>query len=301
VARDYIQTPGERLSMTLIPNSSLIFSKNRNRANAPDFANINLLGACNAKCYFCLGKEIRNTETGKSYIDDRDDTSVMFSSWKNWDKFIQNCKDSGVKKIYVTGQNTDSLMYKHLDLLVDFLHQEGFTVGLRTNGLLAKQKIETINKCENSVGYSIHTLKQERLMPIMGWKKMLDYDDILSSTKTPRVQMVVNRYNHDEFFDIVSLCSKHSNIRYMQARRVSSDNRQDELVEDALLYEALHDKVSKEYPKLGEFHGAPIYNIMGLPVCFWRTVKTTINSINYYTDGVISNGYFVVEGYLENR
>ena len=277
-----------------------IFKKNRERSEQPDFANINLLGKCNAFCYFCLGKEIRDEATGKSYIDDRDDTSVHYTNWKKWDTFISRCKRSGVKKLYVTGQNTDSLMYQHIDELVDFLHAEGFSVGLRTNGLLAMQKLSTVNKCENSVGYSIHTLKKERLMPIMGWKKMLDYDLLLSSTNTPRVQMVVNHHNYDEFDDIVDLCRKHPNIRYLQARRISSDNRHEEMEKDAIIYEELHDRIAKEHPLLGNFHTAPIYNVRGLPVCFWRTVKTTINSINYYTDGNIADGYFVVEGYLKS-
>lgn len=278
-----------------------IFSKNRNRTEAPDFANINLLGACNAKCYFCLGKEIRDEKTGKSFIDGHEDTKTYFTEWKNWNEFIQKCQVQGVKKIYITGQNTDSLMYQYLDQLVDHLHDLGFTVGLRTNGLLANQKMGTINKCDNSVGYSIHTLQQDRLMPIMGWKKSLDYDDIISRTNNPRVQMVVTRYNYDEFDDIVDLVRKHSHVRYLQARRVSSDNRHEELVQDANVYEELHERVKLKYKFLDEFHGAPIYDVRGLKVCFWRTVKTTINSINYYTDGTIADGYFVVEGYLDNR
>ena len=37
--------------------------KNRNR-QVPTFANINLLGKCNADCYFCLGKDIKSEVDG---------------------------------------------------------------------------------------------------------------------------------------------------------------------------------------------------------------------------------------------
>ena len=36
----------------------------------------------------------------------------------------------------------------------------------------------------------------------------------------------------------------------------------------------------------------------GKEVCFWRTVKTSIESYNYYTDGTINDEYFVIEGYM---
>jgi len=46
---------------------------------------------------------------------------------------------------------------------------------------------------------------------------------------------------------------------------------------------------------------ADVFNIYGMDVCFWRTVKTSVNSFNYFTDGTVSQEYFVVEGYLKNR
>ena len=73
------------------------------------------------------------------------------------------------------------------------------------------------------------------------------------------------------------------------------------MLPDALLYEQLHKDVEASYEKIGEFYGAPIYNVMGVNVTFWRTVKTDINSVNYFTDGTISDNYFVVEGYRLNK
>jgi hypothetical protein len=31
------------------------------------------------------------------------------------------------------------------------------------------------------------------------------------------------------------------------------------------------------------------------------TVRTSVNNYNYFTDGTVSDEYFVIEGYLKNR
>ena len=43
-------------------------NKNRKREGFT-FANINLLGKCNANCYFCLGKDISKELDGKNQLN----------------------------------------------------------------------------------------------------------------------------------------------------------------------------------------------------------------------------------------
>jgi molybdenum cofactor biosynthesis enzyme MoaA len=76
------------------------FDKNRNREN-PTFANINLLGKCNVDCYFCLGKDI------PELLNIHDQTRMPFREWKNFDKFLSICKEGGINKLYITGQNME--------------------------------------------------------------------------------------------------------------------------------------------------------------------------------------------------
>ena len=92
-----------------------------------------------------------------------------------------------------------------------------------------------------------------------------------------------------EFLDIVRLVKRHSHVRYMHARRVSTDFRKDELRPELEVYEKLYESVSKEY----ELHAVPVFDIEGVKVTFWRTVQTSVGSINYFTDGTISS-YFIV-------
>jgi MoaA/NifB/PqqE/SkfB family radical SAM enzyme len=270
-----------------------LFEKNRNRS-VPTFANINLLGKCNANCFFCLGKEI-------SGIDYRRDESVHFLQWPNFSDFVQKIRDNEIRKVYLTGQNTDSLLYHYLGEFIDWMQNNGFDVGLRTNGFRALQCMDEINRCNLETGYSIHSLVSETQKLMVGVAKVPDWKNILSRTNRKRISTVISRHNADEFFDIIRFASDVGNIDHFQVRRISTENRKKELKSHIEIYEELHNYVAASFPLVKEFYGAPIYNIFGVECTFWRTVQTNIGSINYFTDGTISDEYFIVEGYQKNR
>ena len=271
--------------------------KNRERQHYYSFANINLLGKCNADCYFCLGKDIAE------HLNKHDQRKTHFTAWKNFDKFLDICTANYIPYLYITGQNTDSLQYLYLEELIDYLQQHhGFNVGIRTNGKFATHHLPTLNKCKRSVGYSIHTLNNDTAVKIMGWPTIPDWNTLLMETKHSRVSIVVNRYNVNEIFDLIKYISLFNKVSYIQIRRVSTDTRYDELAQDIRVYEELFQEVLKrDYKRLPDFYGAERFIICNKEVCFWRTVKTSINSINYFTDGTWSSEYFVVEGYLKNN
>lgn len=269
--------------------------KNRNR-EAFSFANINLLGICNANCYFCLGKDISEDLAGKNQLN------VHFSEWKNFDRFLDTCKKEGIKKLYLTGQTADGLQYKYLAEIIDFLQCQGFSVGVRTNGILAKQKMDCIHAMKDEIAYSIHTLKPEVNKKIMGFSTIPDWDYIIpASGDNVRVSIVLCRYNVDEFDDLIKYISKFKNVRYIQVRRISTDTRYELLEEDITLYERFYEKFSEEHKqdRISDFYLAQRYMLYGKEVNFWRTVETSINSLNYFTDGTCSDEYFIVEGYLK--
>lgn len=269
-------------------------TKNRNRMK-PTFANINLLGKCNADCYFCLGKDIATELHGK------DQLNTHFNQWKNWHTFLRMCKNEGIKDLFFTGQTADGLQYEYLQEAVDSLQAVGFKVGVRTNGYLAEQKMSIINSMHSEIGYSIHSLNRETNFKIMGSHIQPNWDKIIPlSGNNVRVSIVLCRYNIDEFFDIVKYISMFGNVRYIQVRRISTDTRYDELKVDIDAYECFYNEVAKVYPQYGNFYSAQQHEIYGKEVNFWRTVETSINSFNYFTDGTISDEYFIVEGYLKN-
>lgn len=274
-----------------------MINKNRNRSNYT-FANINLLGKCNANCYFCLGKDI------PQLLNKHNQLHTHFKDWKNFDKFLERCKKNNIQKLYITGQNTDSLCYDYFKELVIYLKEKGFKVGIRTNGYNIEKQLDGILQLNDEIGLSIHTLNPKVNKIIMGREDLLDLNYLLPKIKTPnntiRVAIVLNRYNKDELKDILLYLSKFKDIEYIQVRRISTDTRENTLLEDIKIYEQKYQEILNEYKNYENFYNAQIFTIFGKKVCFWRTVETSANSINYFTDGTISDNYFVVEGYLNN-
>lgn len=271
-------------------------NKNRKREKFT-FANINLLGTCNANCYFCLGKDITKELSGKNQLD------THFSKWKNFDKFIEMCKQEGIKKLYLTGQTADGLQYKYLREIIDYLQEDGFAVGVRTNGRLALQKMDCINAMKDEVAYSIHTLKPQVNEKIMGFRSIPNWDKIIPlSGDNVRISIVLCRYNIDEFDELIRYIANFDNVRYIQVRRISTDARFDLLKEDIELYEHFYQKFANEHTedRISDFYLAQRYMLYGKEINFWRTVETSVNSLNYFTDGTCSDEYFIVEGYLKN-
>jgi molybdenum cofactor biosynthesis enzyme MoaA len=270
-------------------------NKNRRREKYT-FANINLLGSCNANCYFCLGKDISDELYGKNQLN------IHYSKWENFEYFLEQCREEGVKKLYLTGQTADGLQYHYLDEIIDYLQSNGFVVGVRTNGYLAERKMKSIQKMEGGIGYSIHTLNPILNQVIMGKKYLPDWNKIIPmSGPNVRISIVLNRYNINEFENLIKFSSSFDNVRYIQILRISTDTRVDLLQEDIDLYEKFYNDFSKKHKKVGEFYLADQYEMYGKEVNFWRTVETSVNSLNYFTDGTCSNEYFIVEGYLKNK
>ena len=271
---------------------------------APTFANINLLGKCNVDCFFCLGKDLSN------HFDKHNQLKDHYIGWRNFAKFVHLCKKDGIKNVYITGQNTDALLYSELKGLIRFLQKaHGFNVGIRTNGYMFEKNLEknpmlmdTVNRCKASVGISIHTLNPETNMKIMGTNHIPDWDWILPQIDNLRISVVINRYNHVEVVaSLLAYLCDYKNVRYIQLRKVSTDTRHEQLEEDMKAFDLVSEYIHQKCESTGKFYDADVFEIMGKEVVLWPTVSTSINSYNYFTDGTISKEYFIIEGYLKNK
>ncbi|MDF2535102.1 MAG: Radical domain protein [Bacillales bacterium] len=270
-------------------------AKNLDREKKYSFANINLIGKCNADCYFCLGKDIDDV------LSKQNQMSTHFSNWENLDKYLNTCKEYGVEKIYLTGENTDPLIYKYLQELIDYVQSKGFNVGIRNNGYLALKQMDAINSCKDEIGYSVNAISAEANQKVMGRPDIPQWEKVIPATNNPRTSIIVSRHNRNEFFDIIKYLSQFDNIRYIQARCIVSETRNEMMEKDQEVFEELHAYVKENYPLVDTFHGASIYEIHGKKVSFWRNWNTNINSLNYFSDGTISESYFIINGYLQNQ
>jgi len=273
-----------------------MIKKNRNR-DEYSFANINLLGKCNVNCYFCLGKDICNE------FKDENQLSTHFSKWKNFNVFIKKCKDNNINKLYLTGQTADGLQYKYLKEIIEYLQiMNNFKVGVRTNGYLALDKMDEINMMSEEIGFSIHTLNPKINKKIMGTTKIPNWKKIIPQCgDNVRISIVLNKYNKNEFYDLVEYIAQFKNVKYIQIRRVSTDTRYSLLKEDIYEFENLFKEINLHFHKTGNYKLAQKYRIFGKDVIFWRTTETSANSLNYFTDGILSDEYFIIEGYLKNK
>ena len=77
---------------------------------------------------------------------------------------------------------------------------------------------------------------------------------------------MVTRFNHAEVFDIIDFCSRFKHLRYVRMRRVSTDRRQEELADDASVYDCLYAYVKQRYPVEETLWGnADVFRISGVP------------------------------------
>lgn len=273
--------------------------KNRKR-DAPSFANINFLGKCNLRCFFCLGEDIPELTC------EHDHMKIPVGELKNLDKFLVACQDEGIRKIYLTGLNTDPLLYEYLPEMIDYIQGQWgcFEVGLRTNGYLAMERMQAIRKCKEEVGYSIHSINPVTSKMMVGRSDIPDWPCIIAATRSAvipvRVSVVINRCNYHEFWGLMRYLAQF-NLPYVQIRRASTDTRPKDIAPDVTAYEMLYTEVSRMFPLKDKLWGdAEVYDVFGVNTCWWRTVKTTVNSWNYFTDGTISKSYFIVEGYVKD-
>jgi dipeptide/tripeptide permease len=73
-----------------------------------------------------------------------------------------------------------------------------------------------------------------------------------------------------------------------------------ELSEDITKYEEFYNDFLKTNKQKGDYCLGQKFELFGKEIVFWRTVETSCNSLNYFTDGTVSDEYFIVEGYLKN-
>jgi hypothetical protein len=166
----------------------------------------------------------------------------------------------------------------------------------------------------DTVSYSVHTLQQHTQDIIFGGRhyKVPDWKAVFEATAQPRplavaaaatrvrASIVLNRYNRHEMYELLNYLAT-TNVDYIQIRKVCTDTRLAQHEPDMAAFEewvAEFDRMAGGPTEM--FEDAPQYRWAGKKVSVWRTVGTSVNSLNYFTDGTIgATDYFVVEGYVK--
>jgi MoaA/NifB/PqqE/SkfB family radical SAM enzyme len=237
-----------------------------------DFANILFAGLCNARCPFCIGRQ----------IDPRLSVNNLHEfPPRNLDCFIDQIVEHGIKQIVFTGTTTDPQLYRHEARLLDHLRRQlaGDTrYSLHTNGRLALQKIDVLNQYDRAC-VSFPTFNPLTYFKMMGVRGVPDLAQIANRAQIPvKVSCIVNDDNRHELPEFLNHC-RAIGIHRLVIRQLYGDSHALPVV-DGLSWR-------------GSYAGNPVYDYRGMEVTYWNFDRCDCRSINLFSDGTISADYLL--------
>lgn len=263
------------------------------------YGEILFLGPCNYKCYYCLQNEMDKLRQEKE-----NQLNTHYSTWKNFDEFISCCQNEGIEKIYLSSTCTDPLLYTYLEDLVKKIKQLNFKVGIRTNGVLAEKKLDTLLKFDEEISFSINSFNSNTNFKITGNKYIPNYDSIFkflyNNNKKCRVSIVVNQYNFLEIPKILDKLNNYKCISYVQLRKMYKYYDCEKDSEDEA-FENVKEWLRENAIETESYYESKVFKYKSLNVSLWENVfsQNSIKSINYYTNGIVSDYNLLVPIYEE--
>lgn len=279
-------------SMQSVPKPEPIYTQLRNRTlslspAAPtatqaltstmyDFANILFSGRCNARCPFCIGRQ----------VDPRlnEDTLGRFPP-RNLDRLVEMIWQHQIRQVILTGTNTDPQLYQHEERLLRLLREQippGTQLVLHTNGRLALHKMGIFNQYDRaSVSFPSFNLDTYRRM--MGVSNPPDLREILRQASIPvKISCVVCDANAGEITSFLGICRR-LGIQRLVLRKLYGEQRTwEELLPGEL-----------RLKRVQEYRGNPVFSDQGMEVTFWAFEQTESTSINLFSNGLISGQYLL--------
>lgn len=231
------------------------------------YGELYFIGPCNFNCYFCLGREM--------YLLQKDTTNMLrthFSEWDGFYEWIDELKQDGITKIYLSSTNTEPTLYKYLDELVDLLQEtHGFKVGIRSNAsTLTPRNIGPVLKMNEEISLSLQSFTAETFTQITGKPLRFDVfktlDLFRQANKTIRCTIVVNQYNFKEVISMLETLSAYTDvIEYVQLRKFYKYDIKDLADEEVDAWHYVKEKITA-FDLVGNYYESPIYAVNNLSV-----------------------------------
>jgi MoaA/NifB/PqqE/SkfB family radical SAM enzyme len=244
------------------------------RISQYDFANILFAGPCNARCPFCIGRQ----------IDPRLSVNNLREfPLRNLDRFIELILAHAIKQVVFTGTTTDPQLYRYEARLLDYLRRQlpGDTqYSLHTNGRLALQKLDTFNLYDRAC-ISFPTFSPITYFKMMGVRGVPDLAHIVSRAQIPvKISCVVNECNRHELPDFLERCQA-IGIQRLVVRQLYGDPHALPVIA-GLVWRS-------------SYRGNPIYDYRGMIVTLWNFDQCDCRSLNLFSDGTISADYLLAK------
>jgi MoaA/NifB/PqqE/SkfB family radical SAM enzyme len=241
-----------------------------------DFANILFSGRCNARCPFCIGRQVDPLLN--------EDNLSLFPP-RNLDRLVEILWRHEIKQVILTGTNTDPQLYLHEEKLLRLLREQtppGTHLVLHTNGRLALHKMDLFNQYDRA-SISFPAFNPVTYRKMMGVPHPPDLGEILLRTAIPvKVSCVVTESNAGEMADFLARC-RHLGVQRLVLRKLYGENRP----WCALLPGNLG------LTHKGEYRNNPVYCFHGMEVTLWDFEGTASSSINLFSSGLISSRYLL--------
>ncbi len=239
-----------------------------------DFANILFAGPCNARCPFCIGRQ----------IDPRLSVNNLNEfPPRNLDRLSDLIVEHAIRQVVFTGTTTDPQLYQHEAHLLDHLRQRlasDTQISLHTNGRLALRKIDVLNQYDR-VCISFPTFNPATYFKMMGVHGVPDLAQIVDRARVPvKVSCVINEHNIEERPHFLAGCHT-IGVRRLVLRRLYGETRTWNLPVELL--------------PCGEYRGNPVYDYHGMEVTLWNFDQCDCRSINLFSDGTITTDYLLAK------
>jgi organic radical activating enzyme len=233
------------------------------------FGNIHLSGPCNRSCYFCIGQHMMAL-----------DSENNLNEWplRGLDEFLERCR-ARVRTIYLTGTNTDPLLYRHHRSLVARIWDHGFRAGLRTNGVAYDRDVFDLYESASVTICSLDKATNEAMMggPPSDLPRIL-----LNHPKLDlKVNVVLGPENRTRIEDLLSQLAG-LGVRRVNLREPYGQPH----VGNPLQY------CAESRRQLG----MPTYNWRGMHVTYWDVHYCHVESVNLYANGRVSIDYPITRG-----
>ncbi len=247
-----------------------------------DFANVLFSGRCNARCPFCIGRQV--------HPHFNEDNLHRFPP-RNLDKFIEMIWRFQIRQVILTGTNTDPQLYQHEEKLLRVLREQtppGTQLVLHTNGRLALRKMGIFNQYDR-VSVSLPSFNPVTYRRMMGVPHPPDLESILRQSAIPvKISCVVCDENAGEMSLFLKSCQG-TGVQRVVLRKLYRERRNWEelLPEDTAMV------------KTREYRGNPVFSYQGMEVTLWDFETTTSTSLNLFSNGWISEEYLLTNAALK--
>ena len=258
------------------------------RSTQYDFANILFAGPCNARCPFCIGRQ----------IDPRLSVNNLREfPPRNLDRFIDRIVEHEIKQIVFTGTTTDPQLYQHEARLLDELRRQlpGDTqYSIHTNGRLALKKLETFNHYDRAC-LSFPTFNPITYFTMMGVRGVPDLAQIVNRAQIPvKVSCLINAHNYPELPDFLDRCQA-LGVQRLVIRQLYGDPQTLPLTARLVQSERSTAQLKNELTPRGKYRGNPVFDYRGMEVTYWNFDRCDCGSINLFSDGTISAEYLLTK------